>query len=222
MEDLMLLLDYSLLVGTIGISSYLLSKIHLPSPPSKESLRVGKVVFDFKNNNHLLVCGASGSGKSVFVQILLQQYDGEIYLCNCFKDDFKTLTKAKRVNGVDNIKSLLTELNSKPHNKMVHVVIDELLEMSILDKNFGKFLTTILATARHNNINIIAISQLGLVEILGNSKQLFNNRVVLSLNDTSSIRAVINCIDDVQPLLPREFYYLTKGKTGKSKVPRWR
>lgn len=217
-----MLIDVGLIVGLVGISLYGISKINIPEPPSQESLRVGKVVFDFHNNNHLLVCGGSGSGKSVFVQILLQQYEGEIYLCNCFKEDFKTLNNAKRVNGVDNIKSLLSHLNSQYHHKMVHVVIDELLEMSILDKNFGKFLTTILATARHNNINIIAISQLGLVEILGNSKQLFNNRVVLSLNDTSSIRAVINCIDDVQPLLPREFYYLTKGKTGKSKVPRLR
>lgn len=217
-----MLIDVGLILGTVGISLYGISRISISSPPSNESLRVGKVVFDFKNNNHLLVCGGSGSGKSVFVQILLQQYEGEIYLCNCFKDDFKTLNKAIRVNGVDNIKSLLTQLNSQYHNKMVHVVIDELLEMSILDKNFGKFLTTILATARHNNLNIIAISQLGLVEILGNSKQLFNNRVVLSLNDTSSIRAVINSLDDVQPLLPREFYYLTKGKTGKSKVPRLR
>lgn len=217
-----MLIDYGLIVGTIGISGYLLSKIHLPTPHSNESLRVGKVVFDFHNNNHLLVCGGSGSGKSVFVEILLQQYEGEIYLCNCFKQDFKSLTNAIRVNGVDNIKSLLTQLNSQYHNKMVHVVIDELLEMSILDKNFGKFLTTILATARHNNLNLICISQLGLVEILGNSKQLFNNRVVLSLNDTSSIRAVINSLDDVQPLFPRQFYYLTKGKTGKSKVPRLR
>ena len=218
-----MLIDYFLIGGTVGISLYGISKIHLPAPHSKESLHVGKVVFDFHNNNHLLVCGGSGSGKSVFVEILLQKYNGEIYLCNCFQEDFKTLTKAKRVNGVDNIKSLLTELNSHYHNKMVHVVIDELLEMSILDKNFSKFLTTILATARHNNLNIIAISQLGLVEILGNSKQLFNNRVVLSLNDVSSIRAVINNIDDVQPLFPRQFYYLTKGKTGKAKVPvlRW-
>ena len=218
----MLLLDYSLILGTVGISLYSISRISIPAPTSKESLRVGRVTFDFHNNNHLLVCGGSGSGKSVFVEILLQKYNGEIYLCNCFKEDFKTLNNAIRVNGVDNIKSLLSHLNSHYHNEIVHVVIDELLEMSILDKNFGKFLTTILATARHNNINIIAISQLGLVEILGNSKQLFNNRVVLSLNDTSSIRAVINSIDDVQPLLPREFYYLTKGKTGKSKVPRLR
>lgn len=217
-----MLIDVGLIVGFVGISLYGISKINIPEPPSQESLRVGKVVFDFHNNTGLLVCGGSGSGKSVFVQILLQQYEGEIYLCNCFKEDFKTLNNAKRVNGVDNIKSLLTQLNSHYHHKMVHVVLDELLEMSILDKNFGKFLTTILATARHNNINIIAISQLGLVEILGNSKQLFNNRVVLSLNDTSSIRAVINCIDDVQPLAPREFYYLTKGITGKSKVPRLR
>ena len=218
-----MLIDIALAVYTIGIAGYGIGSLfRLPTSHSKEVLRVGRIAFDFHNNNHLLVCGASGSGKSVFVEILLSQYDGEIYLCNCFHDDFKRLNTAIRVNGVDNIKSLLTQLNSKPHNKMVHVVIDELLEMSILDKNFGKFLTSILATARHNNLNIIAISQLGLVEILGNSKQLFNNRVVLSLNDASSIRAVINSLDKVDPLLPREFYYLTKGRTGKAKVPRLR
>lgn len=216
-----MIIDIALAIGYTGIGLYCLHQItgRTTKSYSDQTLTVGRTKFDFRNNFHMLVCGASGSGKTVFVEQLLSQFKGEIYLCNTFEEDFLKTPYKARINDLEGIKELLKSLVRVRHREMVIVVIDELLELSIVDKSFAKFLTSILATARHMNINIIAISQIGVVEVLGHTKQLFNNRVVLSLNDTSAIRTVINNIENVSILRPREYYYLTRGEVGKAKVP---
>ena len=215
----MLLLDYSLLVGTIGISGYLLSKIHLPAPKIKSPyiLYCGKIPFSMKLTPHILVSGLSGQGKSKFVEsILMNREDIKVTLLNVFRDDMRGI-KGRRINSLNEIKSYLETLLNKPSDIPEYIVIDELLALSIADKSIIKQLTKILAVARHYNKFLICVSQSATKEEVG-SKSLFNARVCFRMVDQSSYQTILGYSPENKQLKVREFYYLT-NEQGLGKVP---
>lgn len=215
----MLLLDYSLIVGTIGISSYLLSKIHLPAPKIKSPyiLYCGKIPFNMKLTPHILVAGLSGQGKSMFVQsLLIGRDDIKVTLLNVFRDDMRGI-KGRRINSLNGIKSYLETLLNEPSDIPEYIVIDELLALSIADKSISKIITKILAVARHFNKFLICISQSATKEEVG-SKQLFNTRICFRMVDQSSYQTILGYSPENKQLNIREFYYLS-DKQGLGKVP---
>ena len=157
----MILLDYSLLAGVVGISGYMLSKIHLPRPRinSPYILYCGNISFNMKLTPHILVSGLSGQGKSKFVESLLMNRDDiKVTLLNVFRDDMRGL-KCRRINSLCDIKNFLELLLDVPSDIPEYIVIDELLALSIADKSITKTITKILAVARHYNKFLICISQ---------------------------------------------------------------
>ena len=192
-------------------------KILKKNKPSPYILKCGKIEFNMKLTPHILICGLSAQGKSFFVEsILMNRPDIDIVLLNCFADDMRSL-KAKRINTLKDIKSFLETVLDRKYKRPLYVVIDELLALSIADKTIIKTLTKLLAVARHFNVFIIAISQAGQKEEIGN-KHLFNSRVCFKMIESSSYQVVLGYAPEDKQLQKREFYYLSDTK-GKGIVP---
>lgn len=186
--------------------------------PSPYVLKCGRIEFDMRLTPHILVCGLSGQGKTRFVESLLRnRHDIDIVLLNVFADDLRHL-KARRINTLEDIKSFLETVLDRKYKKPLYVVVDELLALSIADKTIIKTITKLLAAARHYNVFIIAISQAGQKEEIGN-KSLFNARVCFKMVESSSYQVVLGYAPEDKQLKKREFYYLT-DKKGKAIVPR--
>lgn len=129
--------------------------------------------YDFKGNPiianmgdtpHLGVVGTSKMGKSVCIEMALQSIQDkiDILMINCFSDDFKSL-QGRRINDNQAMKEALEEeLNNKEcREKPLYILIDEYNVLSKTVKKIDDVIQGLLAQARHFNVYLIVIMQLG-------------------------------------------------------------
>jgi hypothetical protein len=164
------------------------------------------IVVDMRATPHLFVCGLSGSGKTKMIEFAAK--DKEVVLLNVFEDDF-TSVKGQKIIGNDSIlqylQSLLNTMRSRTKaDKPLYLVIDELLVLCI-DKAITKAVTDLLAIARHYNIFLIGISQIGTKESV-KFKDLFNARVCFRQVEESSYRTILGFSPEDTKIRKREFY----------------
>lgn len=185
-------------------------------PLNKFQLKIGykdyifikkPIVIDMLVTPHVFVSGLSGQGKSKMVEYMLR--DKNVILINAFEDDYISLGAVRRVNGNDNILDFLNYLSSILRNrnrnsKPLYLCIDELLVLCY-DKKISHHLFALLCTARHFNIFIIGISQIGTKESV-KFKDLFNTRISFRQVEESSYRAVLGYSPEDKHLIKQEFY----------------
>ncbi|MGL5649367.1 MAG: hypothetical protein ACRDDY_16115 [Clostridium sp.] len=176
----------------------------------------GNIIADMRETPHILLCGLSGQGKTQMAKTIINNLNGaDIILINAFKHDFK-VHKGLFINGNENIIDFLEEIleSEEVHKKPMYLVLDELLVLS-KDKKISKCIMDLLAIARHKNMYLIGISQIGTKEQL-KFKDLFNARVCFRAIEESTYRTVLGCSVD-GALKKREFYLysndLYKGRT---------
>ncbi len=169
----------------------------------------GNIIADMKKAPHILICGLSNSGKTQMAKTIINNlHDADIVLLNAFKEDFKD-HKGQFIIGDDNILEFLNScLDGEIRKRPVYVIIDELLVLC-KNKEITKVITDLLAVARHFNIFLIAISQIGTKEQL-KFKDLFNCRICMRAIEESSYRVVLGCGVD-GALKQREFYLYSDG-----------
>lgn len=167
-------------------------------------LKLDPVIVDMYKCPHVGVQGLSNCGKSVMVELALRSLkNSNIYLVNCFENDFKSIS-ASRIIGDDNIINFLSTISNSYQDKITYIVIDE---VNVLNRNktISKLIENLLSQARHFNIYLICIGQLLLKENCP-YKQLFNTRVSFKSIDKSSVNSFLNCSIDRIDLSQREFY----------------
>lgn len=177
------------------------------------------IIVNMLDTAHLGVAGASMNGKSVCVENALCniQNKANITLVNVFEDDFKRLYNAKRVNGskqiLDYLKRLL-EVQVK-RDKPLYVVIDEYNVLSN-DKSCNKAIQDLLSQARHFNIFLIVLMQVGNKEDC-KFKNLFNARVCFRFLDKSMIDTFLGVTIQDKNLNKQDFFlYSDKLEKGRS------
>lgn len=184
--------------------------------------------YDFKGNPiianmsdtpHMGVVGTSKMGKSVCIEMALQaiQEKINILMINCFSDDFKSL-QGLRINDNEAIKEALEEeLNNKEwREKPLYILIDEYNVLSKTIKKIDEVIQGLLAQARHFNVFIICIMQLGNKEDC-KFKNLFNCRLAFKTIEKQTISAFLGCPVQDTNIKRQEFYLyhteLIRGRT---------
>lgn len=184
--------------------------------------------YDFKGNPiisnmsdtpHMGVVGTSKMGKSVCIEMALQaiQEQINILLINCFNDDFRSL-QGLRINDNEAIKEALEEeLNNKEwREKPLYILIDEYNVLSKTIKKIDEVIQGLLAQARHFNVFIICIMQLGNKEDC-KFKNLFNCRLAFKTIEKQTISAFLGCPVQDTNIKRQEFYLyhteLIRGRT---------
>lgn len=184
--------------------------------------------YDFKGNPiianmsdtpHMGVVGTSKMGKSVCIEMAIQaiQEKINILMINCFSDDFKSL-QGLRINDNEAIKEALEEeLNNKEwREKPLYILIDEYNVLSKTIKKIDEVIQGLLAQARHFNVFIICIMQLGNKEDC-KFKNLFNCRLAFKTIEKQTISAFLGCPVQDTNIKRQEFYLyhteLIRGRT---------
>lgn len=216
-------------VVTMAKDVYKGIKIRTQKKKNPFVLWCGNISFNVKLSPHLLVGGLSGTGKTKFVESLfINRDDVDIYLLNAFREDFKGIN-CVRINNVNDILILLSDITKgklegiyrNSQSQPCYIIIDELLELSIRNKQIIKELTKAIATSRHFNIFFICISQSATKEEI-QAKALFNQRVCFKCIESSSYNTILGYSPEDrnnQQLNQREFYYRNDSRTGRSRVP---
>ncbi len=170
----------------------------------------GNIIADMRINPYLLICGLGGSGKTQMAKTIINNLENaDIVILNAYKDDFKAY-EGLFINGDKNILEYLNsclEMNIERCRPM-YLLIDELIVLC-RNKEISKAITDLLAVARHSNIYIIGISQIGTKEQL-KFKDLFNSRVCMKFIENSAYQTVLGCGVD-GALKQREFYLYSDG-----------
>ena len=178
----------------------------------------GIITTDMRVSPHLLVSGLSSQGKTGMLRVILKNLEGQanIYLCNCFKDDFKGFTELEFINGNNEILKFLQEFKKnqfKEHDRPIYIVLEELMTLSE-DKKIQKLIKEFLCVARHYNVYIIGLIQVARTEDF-KPKTFFNSRVSFKQMDRSSYSVALGITGDMEELKKREFY--SKGSSGLQK-----
>lgn len=175
------------------------------------------IVVDMLKTPHIAVQGLSNTGKSICIELALNNLRGaDVVLLNTFMQDFKTV-KARRINGYDNILKFLLELLSelRQRTRPLFVVIDEVNELN-KNKTINKAIQDLLSIGRHYNIYVVSIGQLMLKENCS-YKNLFNVRVTFKMIEASTIGAFLGINVEDNKLMQREFICYSdrvqKGRT---------
>lgn len=178
------------------------------------------IIADMDDTPHLGVVGTSKMGKSVALEMGLKMINNkiDIALLNTFTDkDFKSLD-AKRVNDLEEIKEYLEEqLNNKVwREKPLYILIDEYNVLSKSIKKIDDVIQGLLSQARHFNVFIICIMQLGNKEDC-KFKNLFNCRLAFKTIEKQTISAFLGCPVPDTNMQRQEFYlYHTELIRGRS------
>lgn len=170
----------------------------------------GNIIADMRINPYLLICGLGGSGKTQMAKTIINNLENaDVVILNAYKDDFKDY-EGIFINGEENILGFLKScLDAQIERvKPMYLVIDELIVLC-RNKEISKAITDLLAVARHSNIYLIGISQIGTKEQL-KFKDLFNSRVCMKFIENSAYQTVLGCGVDGS-LKQREFYLYSDG-----------
>lgn len=168
-----------------------------------------EIIVSMLKTPHIGVVGTSLSGKSKCIEIALRNLKGaDITLINCFSKDFKGIN-ANRINGNNEILEYLQRVseNKQKRNRPHFLVIDEYNVLSNT-KGIDKVIQDLLSQARHFNVFLIVIMQIGNKEDC-KFKNLLNVRIAFKTIESATLRAFLGCsvIDDT--LNQREFYCLS-------------
>lgn len=177
------------------------------------------IIADMLSTPHLGVVGTSKMGKSVCIEMSLKviQEQVDILMINCFSDDFKSL-KGRRINDDKEIKEVLEqELNNKERRERpLYILIDEYNVLSKTIKKIDDTIQGLLAQARHFDVFIICIMQLGNKEDC-KFKNLFNCRLAFKTIEKQTISAFLGCSVPDTDMKRQEFYLyhseLVRGKS---------
>lgn len=177
------------------------------------------VITDMRISPHLLITGLSGQGKTGQARIIIANLLGlaEVYLLNCFKNDFRDFQGLKIINGNKEILSFLKifkEKEFKEHDSPVYIVIDELMTLAE-DKQIQQLLKEFLCVCRHYNIYIVGIIQAARAEDF-KAKIFFNSRVSFKQIEKSSYSIALGTVGGLEELEKRQFYI--KGSEGLQKA----
>lgn len=170
----------------------------------------GNIITDMRINPYLLICGLGGSGKTQMAKTIINNLENaDVVILNAYKDDFKAY-EGLFINGEENILGFLKScLDAQiERGNPMYLVIDELIVLC-RNKEISKAITDLLAVARHSNIYLIGISQIGTKEQL-KFKDLFNSRVCMKFIENSAYQTVLGCGVDGS-LKQREFYLYSDG-----------
>lgn len=166
------------------------------------------IIEDMSSTPHLGVVGTSKMGKSVCIEMALQAIQDKIniMLINCFADDFKNL-QGRRINDNEAMKEALEdELNNKEwREKPLYILIDEYNVLSKTVKKIDDVIQELLAQARHFNVFLIVIMQLGNKEDC-KFKNLFNCRLAFKTIEKQTISAFLGCPVPDTNMKRQEFY----------------
>ncbi|MGL4740163.1 MAG: hypothetical protein ACRC41_05070 [Sarcina sp.] len=178
----------------------------------------GIISTDMKISPHLLISGLSGQGKTGQLRVLTANLIGQadIYLINCFKNDFRGFKGVQFINGNENILNFLAEFKEKQfkeHKKPIYLIFDEMMTLSE-DKKIQKLIKEFLCVCRHYNCFIIALLQVCRSEDF-KAKTFFNSRVSFKQMDRSSYGVALGSTGEMEELKKREFY--SKGSNGLEK-----
>lgn len=212
----MLLLDYSLILGTVGISLYGISRISIPAPKPLGDLDLiighdnsifrRPISVDLGVFPSLSISGISNCGKSKMVQYILSNTTLPITLVNAYEEDYIGI-KCNRVT-LDETEEYLDRLLAKRTSKRILVVFDECLTI-MNNKNLAKKMHTLLTKNRHNRVYIICIFQ-ELNKTLVPFKSLFTARISMRMIQNSDVMSSLGTtIENYKPLQNREFILLS-------------
>ena len=172
------------------------------------------VYWDYNSPNecHLLIAGATGSGKSVCLDVvvnsLLNRKNIELYLQDTKMVDLYKYKNRKNVKyygeGKENIEEVLEDLVKEMNRrykilrrvdkqfKPIFIIIEELASFNIKeDKVFYKLLSEILAKGRAAKIFIILTTQTPYAEVLpGQLKANVNTKIGLKVNTKEASKII--------------------------------
>lgn len=178
------------------------------------------VIADMEDTPHLGTVGTSKMGKSVAIEMALKMINHKvnIALLNTFADKDFTSLDARRINDLDEIKVYLEEqLSDKSwRDRPLYILIDEYNVLSKSIKKVDDIIQGLLAQARHFNVFLIVIMQLGNKEDC-KFKNLFNCRLAFKTIEKQTISAFLGCPVQDTNLQRQEFYlYHTELIRGRS------
>lgn len=211
-----MLIDYGLIVGTIGIVTYGISKIHLPAPKLRGDLDLiighdnsifrRPISVDLGVFPSLSISGISNCGKSKMVEYILTHTSLPITLVNAYDEDYKDI-KCNRIS-LDETEDYLDRLLTKRTSKRILVVFDECLTI-VNNKTLAKKLHTLLTKNRHNRVYILCVFQ-ELNKTLVPFKSLFTARISMRMIQNSDVMSSLGTtIENYRPLQNREFILLS-------------
>lgn len=183
-------------------------------------LKGKSIIADMEDTPHLGAVGTSKMGKSVAIEMALKIINDkvDIALLNTFTDKDFTSLDAIRINDLEAIKEYLEEqLNDKAwRERPLYILIDEYNVLSKSVKKIDDVIQGLLAQARHFNVFIICIMQLGNKEDC-KFKNLFNCRLAFKTIEKQTISAFLGCPIQDTNIKRQEFYLyhteLVRGKT---------
>lgn len=182
------------------------------------------VYWDYNSSNecHLLIAGATGSGKSVCLDVvvnnLLNRKNVELYLQDTKMVDLYKYKNRKNVKyyseGKENIEEVLEDLVKEMNRrykilrrvdkqfKPIFIIIEELASFNPKeDKVFYKLLSEILAKGRAASIYAILTTQTPYAEILpGVLKSNINTKIGLKVNTKEASKVVCGDYDALMNL----------------------
>ena len=182
------------------------------------------VYWDYNSSNecHLLIAGATGSGKSVCLDVvvnnLLNRKNVELYLQDTKMVDLYKYKNRKNVKyyseGKENIEEVLEDLIKEMNRrykilrrvdkqfKPIFIIIEELASFNPKeDKVFYKLLSEILAKGRAASIYAILTTQTPYAEILpGVLKSNINTKIGLKVNTKEASKVVCGDYDALMNL----------------------
>ena len=178
------------------------------------------IIADMEDTPHLGAVGTSKMGKSVALEMGLKMINNkiDIALLNTFTDKDFTSLDAMRINDLGEIKSYLEEqLNNKQwRERPLYILIDEYNVLSKSIKKIDDTIQGLLAQARHFNVFLIVIMQLGNKEDC-KFKNLFNCRLAFKTIEKQTISAFLGCPVPDTNMQRQEFYlYHTQLVRGRS------
>ena len=160
------------------------------------------IVWDFKRNAHLLICGPTGSGKTYTLKSMLANArrtaaDARLWLCDFKNDDFKFLEGAPRYFGFKNVAAGLNDFyqafearqsGADTSRGFRLLVFDEWgAYLSTLDKKQAESekakLSTLLMLGRSFNVHVLISQQRADAEYFAKARDNFG--AILGMGELS-------------------------------------
>jgi S-DNA-T family DNA segregation ATPase FtsK/SpoIIIE len=172
-----------------------------PALPSSSNIAIGVNAYGYNiewdpkdpSTPHLLIAGATGSGKSVLINNILQQAQASGYELVIIdpKHELGGITNMKEIQST--VERLVAEMDHAIKNKYAHktmLVFDEIADIVVRNKDVEASLLLLSQKARSAGIHLVLASQRISTKILrGDLKANFATRVCLTT--ASSIDSMV-------------------------------